>query len=54
LLSQRNSGFRKKRSVVTSLLETTHEHYTACDRGLSSRIVFMDISNTFDRVIHSG
>jgi len=31
-----------------------HKLYTAYDRGLSSRIVFMDISKGFDRVVHSG
>jgi len=54
LLSERNSGFRKKCSAVTSLLETTHKLFTTYDRGLSSRIVFMDISKAFDQVIHSG
>jgi len=53
-LSERNSGFRKKRSTVVSLIETTHKLYTAYNRSLSSRIVFMDISRAFDRVIHSG
>jgi len=46
-LSQRNSGFRKKHSTVTSLLETIHQLYTAYDRGLSSSIVIMDISKAF-------
>jgi len=43
-----------KQDLQPSLLETTHKLYTAYDRGLSSRIVFIDISKTFDRIIHSG
>jgi len=54
LLCESNSGFREKRSTVTSLLETAHKLYTACDRDLSSRIVYVDISKAFDRIIHSG
>jgi len=53
-LPERNSIFRKRRSAVKSLIETTHKLYTDYDSGLSSRIVFMDISKAFGQVIHSG
>jgi len=41
LLSERNSGFRKKTfySTVTPLLETTRKLYSVSDKGLASRIV---------------
>ena len=53
-LTHRNSGFRKKHSTLTSLLKTTHDIYLAHDHKLSSRIVFLDISKAFDRIVHTS
>jgi len=54
LLNQRNSGFRKNHSTLTSLLKTTHDIYLAHDQNLSSCIVFLDISKAFASVVHTN
>ena len=53
LLNHRNSGFRKNHSTLTSFLKTTHDIYLAHDHNLSLRIVFLDISKAFDRIVHT-
>jgi len=54
LLYNSNSGFRKYHSTTSNILEVTHKLLTAKDSGCSSRIVFLDISKAFDKVIHSA
>ena len=53
LLNHRNSGFRKNRSTLTCLLKTTHDIYLSHDHNLSSRVVLLDISEAFDRIVHT-
>jgi len=52
LLYNRNSGFRKYHSTTSHILEVTHKLLVAKDSGCSSRVVFLDISKAFDKVIH--
>jgi len=54
LIFERNSGFGKNRSTFSSLIETKRKFPAAYDMGLYWRIVFMDCTKAFDRVIHSG
>ena len=54
LLYNSNSGFRKYHSTTSNILEVTHKILIAKDSGCSSRIVFLDISKAFDKVIHSA
>jgi len=54
LLCNRNSGFRKYHSTTSNILEVTHKLLVAKDSGCSSRVVFLDISKAFDKVIHSA
>jgi len=54
LLFSRNSGFRKHHSTTSNLLEVSHRLLHAKDNGYSSRMVFLDISKAFDKVVHSG
>jgi len=54
LLFSRNSGFRKHHSTTSNLLEVSHKLLHAKDNGYSSRMVFLDISKAFDKVVHSG
>jgi len=54
LLYNRNSGFRKYHSTTSNILEVTHKLLVAKDSGCSSRVVFLDISKAFDKVIHSA
>jgi len=54
LLYDRNSGFRKYHSTTSNILEVTHKLLVAKDSGCSSRVVFLDISKAFDKVIHSA
>ena len=52
LLIPNNFGFRKKLSTLNSFVSTCHILYQAYDSNLS-RIVFLDMSNAFDRVDHT-
>jgi len=54
LLFSRNSCFRKHHSTTSNLLEVSHGLLHAKDNGYSSRVVFLDISKAFDKVVHSG
>jgi len=54
LLYNRNFGFRKYHSTTSNILEVTHKILVAKDSGCSSRIVLLDISKAFDKVIHSA
>jgi len=40
--------------LPSDILEVTHKHLVAKDSGCSSRVVFLDISKAFDKVIHSA
>ena len=54
MLYNHNSGFRKYHSTTSNILEVTHKLLVAKDSGCSLRVVFLDISKAFDKVIHSA
>ena len=47
LINSNQSGFRSGDSCVNQLLTITHDIYNSFDEGFE---VFLDISNTFDKV----
>ena len=51
LIYSNQSGFRCGNSCVNQLLAITHDIYNSFDEGFE---VFLDISNTFDKVWHEG
>ena len=51
LINSNQSGFRSGDSCVNQLLTITHDIYNSFDEGFE---VFLDISNTFDKVWHEG
>ena len=51
LIYSNQSGFRSGDSCVNQLLAITHDIYNSFDEGFE---VFLDISNTFDKVWHEG
>ena len=53
-ISDKQSGYRRNDSTVKQLLSITHKIYKAFDDGHEIRVVFLDISRTFDRVWHEG
>jgi len=46
--------FANTTPLPSNILEVTHQHLVAKDSGCSSRIVLLDISKAFDKVIHSA
>ena len=48
------SGFRSGDSTVNQLTYIVHKLYGALENNKEIRMVFLDISNTFDRVWHKG
>ena len=54
LLSPHNSGFKKKFSITTLLIDITNKLYKAGERNKCSRIVFLNIFKAFDCVYHAG
>ena len=54
LLSPNQSGFLPGRSSVTQLLEICDIMCKALDKGTEIRVIFLDISKTFDKVWHEG
>ena len=56
LLNPNQSGFRPSDSCINQLLAITHEIFESfdCNPSLEVRLVFLDISNAFDKVWHKG
>ena len=54
LISPNQSGFKPGDSCINQLLAITHEIYKSFDDGFEVRVVFLDISKTFDNVWHEG
>lgn len=52
LLSDRQSGFRSKRSCVTALLDVTEDLRARMDDNMVSFLVLLDHSKAFDNVSH--
>ena len=54
LLNPHNSGFHSGDGTVSQLLSMTHKLTEASDDGKYVRIVFLDLSNAFDKLCHKG
>ena len=54
LISKNQSSFRTGDSCINQLLSIAHESYQSFDDYLEVRAVFLDISETFDKVWHKG
>ena len=54
LVSSHQSGFKGGDFCMNQLLSITHEIYKSFDEGFEVHGVFLDISNTFDRVWLDG
>ena len=50
LISQNQSRFKPSDSSMNQLLSVTHEIHKIFDVGREVRVVFLDISKTFDKV----
>ena len=53
ILNESQYGFRKKRSTLHALLNSTENIYQACDSKLHTLGIFIDFSKAFDTVNHS-
>ena len=52
ILTDRNHGFRTGHSCETQLLTTTHDFFTALEKGKQVDIAVLDLSKAFDTVPH--
>ena len=52
LISSNQSGFKPSDSCVNQLVPITHEIYNSFEEGHEVRVVFLDISKAFDKVLH--
>ena len=52
-LYSNQSGFRRKHSTKTSLLNTTNQLFLNIDRGQYNMAVFIDLCKAFDTVNHN-
>ena len=52
IISNEQSGFRKKYSTETSLLAVTNRWYYNMDKGLLNGVLFLDLKKAFDCVDH--
>ena len=53
ILNESQYGFRKKRSTLHALLNSTENIYNACDSRLHTLGIFIDFSKAFDTVNHT-
>ena len=54
LLSEKNSGFKKKVGTVDQLISLTNKIYQGLDDGEEMAMIFLDLSKAYDRVWHTG
>ena len=54
LLTENNSGFKKKDSTTNQLLKIDHQIYQDINDGKDTCMVFLDVSKAFDKVWHKG
>ena len=54
LLTEKNSGFKKKDSTTNQLLKIVHQIYQDINDGKDTCMVFLDVSKAFDKVWHKG
>ena len=54
LLTEKNSGFKKKDSTTNQLLKIVHQIYQYINDGKDTCMVFLDVSKAFDNVWHKG
>ena len=54
LIAANQSGFKLGDSCINQLIAITHEIYQTFDAGYEVRGIFLDTSNTFDKVWHEG
>lgn len=54
IICENQSGFRPVGFTVNQLINITNDVGKALDSGKEIRVVFCDISKTFDRVLHRG
>ena len=52
LLSDFQSAYRPYHSTETALLKVTHDLLSAMDDGTISELVLLDLSTTFDTIVH--
>lgn len=53
LINKSQHGFRKNKSCLTNLLETTQEISQILDTGYQMDIIYLDFQKAFDKVSHS-
>ena len=54
LISHDQSGFKPGHSGISQLVFFTHCVYQSLDDGLDTRVVFLDISKAFEKVLYEG
>jgi hypothetical protein len=54
LLSEKNSGFKKKVGTIDQLIGLTNKIYQGLDDGDEIAMIFLDLSKAYDRVWHTG
>ena len=54
LLTEKNSGFKKKDSTTNQLLKIVHQIYQDINDGKDTCMVFLDVSKAFDKAWHKG
>ena len=52
LLSEKNSGFKKKDGTINQLIHLTNQIYQGKDYGNEVAMIFLDLSKAYDRICH--
>ena len=52
LLSEKNSGFKKKDGTINQLIHLTNKIYQGMDDGNEVAMIFLDLSKAYDRICH--